>query len=116
MEDSRKEVSRILMVSTARGDVTPQDRARIAQLVSQRTGISQPEAQQRVDATLSDAKAKAKAAADKARKAGIISAFITIAALLVGAAAAWWAASMGGRDRDAGTAFTLFGSWGYRVR
>jgi hypothetical protein len=114
MEDSRKEVSRILVVGAARGDVAAEDRARIARLVSERTGMSQAEAQQRVDATLADAKTKAKAAADKARKAGIISAFITIAGLLVGAAAAWWAASMGGRDRDAGTVFTLFGRWGYR--
>ena len=78
--------------------------------------MSQAEAQQRVDATLADAKAKAKAAADKARKAGIISAFISIVSLLIGAVGAWWAASMGGRDRDARTAFTLFGRWGYRVR
>jgi hypothetical protein len=116
MEDSRNEVSRILLVSAARGDVAAEDRARIARLVSERTGMPQAEAQQRVETTLADAKAKAKDAADKARKAGIISAFITIAALLVGAASAWWAASMGGRDRDAGTVFTLFGRWGYRVR
>jgi hypothetical protein len=113
-EDSHKEVRRILAVSVARGDVSADDRARIASIVSQRTGMSQADAQQRVDKTLADAKAKAKAAADAARKAGIISAFITIAALLVGAVAAWWAASMGGRDRDAGTVFTLFGRWGYR--
>jgi hypothetical protein len=116
MDDSRKEVNRILVVGAVRGDVAPEDRARIARLVSERTGMSQADAQQRVDSTLADAKAKAKAAADKARKAGIISAFITITALLIGAVAAWWAASMGGRDRDAGTAFTLFGRWGYRVR
>jgi hypothetical protein len=116
MEDSRHEVGRILTVGAARGDVAPDDKARIARLVSERTGMSQAEAQQRVDATLADAKAKAKTAADKARKAGIISAFITIASLLVGAVAAWWAASMGGRDRDAGTAFVLFGRWGYRIR
>lgn len=116
LEDSRKEVNRILLVSAARGDVSPDDRARIARVVSDRTGMSQVEAQQRVDATLNDAQAKAKAAADKARKAGIISTFITIVSLLVGATAAWWAASMGGRDRDARTVFTLFGRWGYRSR
>jgi hypothetical protein len=116
MEESRHEVGRILTIGAARGDVAPDDKARIARLVSERTGMSQAEARQRVDATLADAKAKAKAAADKARKAGIISAFITIASLLVGAVAAWWAASMGGRDRDAGTAFALFGRWGYRIR
>jgi hypothetical protein len=116
MEDSRQEVGRILTVGAARGDLSAEDKTRIARLVSERTGMSQADAQQRVDATLADAKAKAQAAADKARKAGIISAFITIASLLVGAVAAWWAASMGGRDRDAGTAFVLFGRWGYRIR
>jgi hypothetical protein len=109
-ENNRREVTGILTVSGVRGDVSADDRTYIARLVAERTGLSQAEAQRRVDATLADAKAKA----DKARKAAVVSAFITITALLIGAAAAWWAASMGGRDRDAGTLFTLFGRWGYR--
>ena len=113
---SRAEVTRILVVSAVRGDISAGDQAYIARVVSERTGMSQAEAQRRVNETLADARAKAKAAADKARKIAVISTFITVTSLLIGAAAAWWAASMGGRDRDAGTVFTLFGRWGYTRR
>jgi hypothetical protein len=34
------------------------------------------------------------------RKAGIILAFLTAASMALGAAAAWWGASVGGRHRD----------------
>jgi hypothetical protein len=39
-------------------------------------------------------------AAETARKAGIILAFLTAAAMVLGVAAAWWGAGMGGRHRD----------------
>jgi hypothetical protein len=105
---SRREISRIMTASAGR-DLAADDRTYIARVVAERTGLSQAEAERRVSETM----AKAKDAANKARKATIITAFITITALLIGAAAAWWAGSMGGRDRDRGTAFTLFGRWGY---
>jgi hypothetical protein len=105
---SRREISRILTVGAGR-DMAADDRTYIARVVAERTGLSQAEAERRVDETV----AKAKDAANKARKAAIITAFITVTALLIGAAAAWWAGSMGGRDRDRGTAFSLFGRWGY---
>jgi hypothetical protein len=108
--ENRRVVSGILATSATPGEVSADDRSYIARLVAERAGMSQADAERRVDATLADVKAKA----DKARRVAVVTAFVTIASLLVGAAAAWWAASMGGRDRDAGTVFTLFGRWGYR--
>lgn len=87
------ETSRIL----ARGlDVTPADRTRVAQLVSARTGLSQAEAEQRVNAAI----AQAKAAADEARKAAAKLAFWFAAALLAGGLSAGLAGVEGGRLRD----------------
>lgn len=87
------EVSRIF----ARGlDVTPADRTRIAQLVSARTGLPQAEAEQRVNASIT----QAKAAADEARKAAAKVAFWFAAALLAGGLAAGLAGVEGGRLRD----------------
>ena len=47
--------------------------------------------------------AKAKEAANVARKVGIVSAFLIAASLLLGFAGAYWAAGMGGRHRDEAT-------------
>ena len=91
------ETSRILGRGLAPGaDVTSADRTRIAQLVSARTGLPQAEAQQRVDAAIT----QAKAAADEARKAAAKLAFWFAAALLAGALSAGIAAVEGGRLRD----------------
>lgn len=65
--------------------------------------IPQAEAEKRIDdayARLNQAKETAKQAAEKARRTGIIVAFLTAAVLLVGAAAAYLAAMLGGRHRD----------------
>ena len=45
---------------------------------------------------------------EKARRAGVLVALLTAASLLAGAADAWWAARLGGRDRDQGVEFRLF--------
>jgi hypothetical protein len=91
------ESSRILGRGLAPGaDISSADRTRIAQLVSARTGLPQAEAQQRVDAAIT----QAKAAADEARKAAAKLAFWFAAALLAGALSAGIAAVEGGRLRD----------------
>ena len=48
---------------------------------------------------------------EQARIYGVLSAFVTAAALLVAGAAAYWAASLGGRHRDEGASFAHFGHW-----
>ena len=66
-------MSRILARSVAKGSFSAQDRAYLAQLVSQRTGMSQQEAEKRVD----EAVTAARQAADKARRAAILTGFVT---------------------------------------
>jgi hypothetical protein len=95
-DDTRAESSRILASSLAKGSLSTQDRAYLAQLVSQRTGMSQQEAEKRVD----DAVTAAREAADKARRAAILTGFVTAASLLLSLGAAWWAAVKGGDHRD----------------
>ena len=97
-EQTNGEVSRLLARALTPGSaLTANDRTRIAQLVAARTGLSQAEAEQRVDAVIN----QAKAAADEARKAAAKLAFWMAASLLAGALAAAIGALEGGRERDA---------------
>lgn len=99
----REEISRILVRSLANGQIDQADRSYVASRMAARMNIAQPEAEKRIDdavARLNQAKETAKQAAERARKIGVLSAFLTAAALLVGAAAAWMAAQFGGKHRD----------------
>ncbi len=112
--DSEAQAARILATSAAQGSISGDDKTYLAQLITRRTGLSQPEAEQRIDrvmASIQNAADQAKAAADKARRAAVLVAFVTAASLVIGAAAAWWAAGMGGRHRDEGTDFSHLVSW-----
>jgi hypothetical protein len=95
-DDVRAEVSRILARSVTSGSIGTENRTYLAQLVAQRTGISQQEAEKRVDEAVN----AARAAADKARRAAVLTGFVTAAGLILSFAAAWWAAMKGGRHRD----------------
>lgn len=89
------------------------DRTMLASLVSQRTGLSQADAEKRVDqafAELKTAEQKARDAADKARKTTLIAAFLAAAAMAIGAAAACAGATLGARHRDERTSVALWGS------
>ena len=79
------------------------DRAYVAQIVAARTGLSQADAEKRVDAVV----AEAKAAADTTRRNAAHLSFWLTAALLFGAFAASLAAAEGGALRD--------GTWNDRV-
>ena len=86
----------------------PEDVRYLGQLVSQRTGLSQADAEKRVttayarlQANLKDAEAAARQAADTARKASAYSALWLFISLLVGAFCASLAATYGGRQRRA---------------
>jgi hypothetical protein len=94
--DPRAEVSRILASSVATGPLSDQNRAYLAQRVSQLAGISQQDAESRVNEALN----AARRAADQARRAAVLTGFVTAASLVISLAAAWWAAVMGGRHRD----------------
>lgn len=91
----------------------PRDRTYLAQLVQQQTGISQADAERRVDDAFADLKvveARTRAAAEAARKAALIAAFAVAATLAIGCAAACAGAALGARHRDENTLVTLFGS------
>jgi len=93
---TRTEAGRILLTATGRRGIAPEDRTYLVRLVATRTGISQPDAERRVD----DAIAGATTAVRKARRGAVILAFATAVSLLVGAATAWYASCVGGRHRD----------------
>lgn len=103
---SNAEVLRIFANDLASG-LTPQDTRYVGQLVAQRTGLSQADAEKRVSETfaalqtkLTEAKTAAREAADKARKASAITSLWLFVALLIGAFVASLAATFGGRRRD----------------
>jgi hypothetical protein len=113
----RGQAIRILMGGFARGDIQARDREYLAKLVAARTGLSPQEAQARVDQTINEAReaaaraeTEARIAADKARKASILGAFLAAASLLISAAAAASGAALGGRHRDESTAAAIFGA------
>ena len=102
------EVSRIFMNITRSDPLPAEDLKYVGQLVAQRTGLSQQEAEKRVtdvyakaQAKLRDAEMAARDTADKARKASAYSAMWLFVSLLIGAFVASWAATFGGRRRDA---------------
>ncbi|AZO19877.1 hypothetical protein EJ070_03880 [Mesorhizobium sp. M1E.F.Ca.ET.045.02.1.1] len=97
------QASRILVASAARGEVSTDDKAYLAKLVASRTGLSEADAAKRVDTVLAavdDAKNKAKAAADTARKASATFALVGALSMIVGAFIASVAAALGGKQRD----------------
>lgn len=95
-DDARAEMSRILASSVANGSMKEQNRTYLAQLVSQRAGIPQAEAEKRVNEALT----AARDAADKARRAAVLTGFVTAASLILALGAAWWASIRGGHHRD----------------
>jgi len=109
-EDSRGmsgEVARIFANAQSSGSMSADDTKYVGQLVAQRTGLSQADAEKRVTDTYAraqakakDAEAAAKDAADKARKASAYGALWLFVSLLVGAFVASLAATYGGRRRD----------------
>jgi hypothetical protein len=108
----REEVGRIFSQAIENGELAADDRTYLAGIVSQRTGLSEAEAEARVDETfaaIQEAEREAREAADEARKAAAIAAFLTAAALLVAAAAAAAGAGLGGKHRDENSVLRMFG-------
>lgn len=94
---TRNELSQLLATSfRTRADMSGDDRAYVSQVVAQRTGLSQQEAEQRVNQVIT----QAKAAVDESRKAALKLALWMTAALFMGAFAASLAATEGGGLRD----------------
>lgn len=89
----RSEITRLL---TRGNDLQADDKSYLASQVAAQTGLSQQEAQQRVDAAI----ASVREAADKARKASSALGFFTALSMLVGAFIASAAAGYAGGLRD----------------
>lgn len=113
--DEAKEVSGVFMHSLEVGALSDEDSRYLAQLVAQRTDLTQEEAQQKVQqsfeqvkqqvdkakAAAKEAEEKAKIAAEQARKATAYSMLWMFVALLIGAFVGSLSATVGGRQRDA---------------
>jgi hypothetical protein len=96
-QDPRPEAIRIVTAGLRPGaKVSDADRTYLAKVVAARTGISQEEAQSRVDAAINDARQ----AADAARKATMKFSLIVGFTMLVGAFIAAVSAKIGGHHRD----------------
>jgi hypothetical protein len=102
-------VTRIFVRSLANdGQLAAEDRTYLAQLVAQRTNLTQADAERRVDEVyartqkaVADAKLAAQQAADTAAKVAAMTTLWMFVALLAGAFFASLAATFGGRRRDA---------------
>ena len=101
------EVAHIFMNSIHNQPLPLEDIRYVGQVVSLRTGLTQAEAEKRVEDTyarvqakLRDAEIAAKAATDKARNASAYVALWLFISLLIGAFVASLAATVGGRQRD----------------
>ena len=99
----RGEANRIFTSAIANSALSQRDYDYLTQVVVARTGVTQNEAQQRVQAATTEAKnleIKAREQADKARKSAIITGFMAATSLLISMLAAIAAAAAGGRHRD----------------
>lgn len=104
---SLAEVTRIFANALRTGSMPDDDLRYVGQVVAQRTELTQQEAERRVrdvfarlQATLNEAEAAARAAADAAREASAFAALWLFVSLLSGAFIASWMATFGGRQRD----------------
>jgi hypothetical protein len=104
---ARSEAARILLTTASHRGIQSDDRAYLVRLTAANTGLAAPEAEKRVDTIITQARDSIR----KARRAGVILAFMAGAAALLGAAVAWFAAGAGGRERDGGSPSSM--TWGW---
>ena len=110
-QDVKGETGRILAKGLRDGDLSAPDRTYLARLGAARTGLSQADAEKRVNdvfAQVKDAEMKVRQAADAARKAGAYLSIFTALSMMVGAFIAAAAAALGGAHRDEGWGYPAF--------
>lgn len=95
-EDQRKEIGRILVNSVRTGTLAPADKTYLAQTTAQITGLPADETEKRA----TEAFTAARKYLDDARKVASTVGLVTVTALLLSLAAAWYAAQRGGHHRD----------------
>ncbi|HEY2034227.1 MAG TPA: hypothetical protein VGH02_11130 [Rhizomicrobium sp.] len=106
----RSEAARILLKSSSHDGVPAADRDYLTVLTTSMTGISPEEGQDRVNRVINESKDEI----HRARVAAVLQAFMAAAGLLVGLAVSWFAASEGGREREAG--YIPVWDWSWRRR
>jgi hypothetical protein len=97
------QATRILATSIAAGQISDADKNYLSMLAAARTGLSQTDAQKRVNdiwTAVQDAKAKTQKAADAARKSAATTALVGALTLFIGAFIAAVSAILGGKLRD----------------
>ncbi|MDM0032133.1 hypothetical protein QTI33_08290 [Variovorax sp. J22P271] len=101
------EVGRIFATALRTGTLSPEDHRYASQVVAQRTGLSQQDAERRVTdvysrakAALDETKSKANEMADAARKTTAYGSLWIFLSLILGALFAAYCATLGGRQRD----------------
>jgi hypothetical protein len=82
--NERAKVGRILTRAIATGGLPDSDKSYLASLVVRSTGISEPEAQGRVNDAFAEASHATREAADKARHAAVLTGLLTAVSLLAG--------------------------------
>ena len=98
----------VIAAAVSSSHLSPTQKSYLAGLVSQRTGLNPADAEKRVEQTF----AEARQAADKARRATVVAALVTATGLMIGLAAAWYAAQRGGHHRDQNIPARF--TWGWR--
>jgi len=93
---TRAEAARILLTTSSHRGLSSDDKTYLTRLVERVTGLTSAEAQTRVNNVVKSAKQNI----DRARNSAVILAFMIATATLLGALAAWFAADIGGRQRD----------------
>jgi len=97
-ENLRAEAARILLKSSSHKGVPQDDRSYLSNLVAMRAGVSNAEADDRVNRIIGESKDELR----RARGAAVMEAFLVAAALFLGAAVAWFSSEEGGRERELG--------------
>ena len=103
----RAQAARIITSGLGHTGMLPDDRAYLIRLVAARTGLSQPEAEARVNQAI----AQSSEAIAGARHGAVILAFMIAASFILGAAVAWLAAAFGGQHRDNAVAHHFWRRW-----
>jgi predicted transcriptional regulator len=99
----RNAAGRLLTSAATSRNVSAEDRAQLVQLVRAGAGLSEADAQKRVD----DSIAATRDQIGRAHHAEAIGAFMSAVSLLLAALAAWYAAEAGGRHQDSSEAPSL---------
>jgi hypothetical protein len=105
-EYARAEAARILLTASGHTGLQADDRGYLLGLVTRHTGLQGTDAEARVSEALTSTSDNIA----KARRNTVLVAFMAGAAALLGAAAAWFAASLAGRHRDT-TPLSMMWTW-----